>query len=198
MEQARMADVKLLLESAFEREDVTVRLILNCLYDIGVVNLINQRVANRPLNRLAQCSAKFSKPVVKIFAMRWFKRNCPQLITSWLYTKVKFEPKQIAQVVEAAEQAGSVQEIQEYGLAVGLDQQSTQKPDPLAIGQASILELAACRQKVKLLQARVRLLAVLLAGVSITLGGGLAWSVWQGAAWRTEPNSTVSIERPQP
>ena len=172
-EQARMANVMLLLEAMFDREDVTMRLILNYLYDIGSVNLINQRVANRPLNRLARCSARFSKPVVKIIVMRWFKRNCPKLITNWLYNKVKFEPKQIAQIVEEAEELKTSQEtIADQGIA---------------LRQASTLaELEGYRQKIRLLQARVRLLTLLLMGVTLTLGGGWAWSVWQ-----SQPHSPV-------
>ena len=159
-DQARMADVTLMLDSMFEREESTVEIIINCLYDIGSVHWIDQRVPNRSLNRLAQWSARWSKPVVKIIAMRWFKRNCPKLITNWLYTKVKFEPKQFAQVIEAAGEADIEQAI--------------------ASLQAPLLaELETYRQRVTMLQARVRLLSLLLVGVILTLGGGLAWSVWR-------------------
>lgn len=175
-DQVRMADVTLMLDSMFEREEATVEIILNCLYDIGSVHWIDQRVPNQSLNRLAQWSARWSKPVVRIIALRWFKHNCPKLITNWLYTKVKFEPQQFAEVVEAAGAADMEQ--------------------ALASLQAPLLaELEAYRQRVTMLQARVRLLSLLLIGVILTLGGGLAWSVSQ----QQQPHSSErSLERSAP
>jgi hypothetical protein len=32
-----------------------------------------------------------SKPVFRLFALRWFKKNCPHLITRWLFNQVRFE-----------------------------------------------------------------------------------------------------------
>ena len=90
MKQERKRDIKLLLENLFEREETTVKMILDCLYDVGSVNLINKKVPSRPLNPLLKSIARTSKPIFKIFALRWFKKNCPQLLTEWLYGKVKF------------------------------------------------------------------------------------------------------------
>jgi hypothetical protein len=156
-EQERMADVLFLLDLMFTREEATVKQILDGLYDIGSVNLINRRIQTRWLNRFAKWIARFSKPVFKIYAMRWVKRKCPQLITDWLYTQVKFEPKQIAQVVEAAEVAEAA-EIQ---------------------AAPAVTELELYRQEVRLLHSRVRLLTTLLIGVTVTLGSGLAWALWR-------------------
>lgn len=102
-EQEKMTDVSFLLETLFIREESTVKQIIDCLYDIGSLNLIDQRVRRRPLNRIAKWAARFSKPVFRIIALRWFKRNCPRLITNWLYTQVRFEPQKVAQVIEAAQ-----------------------------------------------------------------------------------------------
>jgi type II secretory pathway component HofQ len=89
-QQKRMNEIQLLLDSLFEREEATVKQILDCLYDVGAINLINKKFANRPLNRLLKLISRYTKPLFKVFALRWFKRNCPQLITEWLGTKVKF------------------------------------------------------------------------------------------------------------
>lgn len=151
LERDRMTDVMLLLETLFTREESTVKQVLDCLYDVGSVNLIDQRVQIRCLNRFAKWIARFSKPVFRGIALRWFKQNCPQLITEWLYTQVKFEPKQIAHVVEEVEEAAL---------------QPTLTP-----------ELDLYRQKVQLLRVRVRLLTTLLIGVTVTLGSGLVWSL---------------------
>lgn len=94
-EDERMRDVELLLESLFLREEVTLRLIADCLYDVGAVNLLNQRVHSRPLNRFMKVIARRSKPVFRFFMLRWSRKNCPHLITQWLYTQVDFSPSEV-------------------------------------------------------------------------------------------------------
>ncbi|AUT02373.1 hypothetical protein CLI64_19350 [Nostoc sp. CENA543] len=103
MTEERIHDVLLLLENLSYREETTVKLILDCLYDVGATNLINQKVRSRSMNRLLKMMAKFSKPVFRMIAWQWFKKNCPQLITNWLYEQVKFAsiaPQTAARIVE--------------------------------------------------------------------------------------------------
>jgi hypothetical protein len=90
IEEQRMKDVALLLDYMFEREEITVKRILDCLYDVGSVNLINQRVQVNLLNQLMKAIARMTRPVFRIVAYRWFRKNCPQLIADWLRTKVSF------------------------------------------------------------------------------------------------------------
>lgn len=102
----RIQDVTLLLQNLANSEEATIKLIIDCLYDIGSVNLINRKLHFRPLNRTIKLVAKMSKPVFRIIAWHWFKKNCPQLIANWLELKVAFEdptdlPQEIA--VEASE-----------------------------------------------------------------------------------------------
>ena len=94
-EDERMRDIELLLESLFLREEVTLRLIADCLYDVGSVNLLNQRIHSRPLNRFMKVIARRSKPVFRFFMLRWSKKNCPHLITQWLHSQVDFAPSEI-------------------------------------------------------------------------------------------------------
>ncbi|MEH1799553.1 MAG: hypothetical protein V7K64_07805 [Nostoc sp.] len=101
IEAERMHDVLLLLQNLINSEEATVKLILDCLYDVGSVNLINQKLRSKPLNRVMKLIARMSKPVFKILALNWFKKNCPQLITNWLHTQVSFKkppntPQQVA------------------------------------------------------------------------------------------------------
>ena len=91
MEAERMHDVLLLLQNLINSEEATVKLILDCLYDVGSVNLINQKLRLKPLNRVMKLIARMSKPVFRTLALNWFKKNCPQLITNWLHTQVSFE-----------------------------------------------------------------------------------------------------------
>ena len=105
IEAERMHDVLLLLQNLINSEEATVKLILDCLY-VGSVNLINQKLRLKPLNRVMKLIARMSKPIFKTLALSWFKKNCPQLITNWLHTQVTFEstqnkPQQVA--VEVAE-----------------------------------------------------------------------------------------------
>lgn len=94
-EEARIRDIEMLLESLFLREEVTMRLIADCLYDVGSVNLLNQRVRSRPLNRFLKVIAKRSKPVFRYFMLRWSKKNCPHMIADWLHSQVDFSPSEV-------------------------------------------------------------------------------------------------------
>jgi hypothetical protein len=90
LEAERVQEMLVLLTSLMAREEATIKLIIDCLYDIGYINFINKKVRFRPLNAIAKFIGKRSKPVAKIFAWRWFIKNCPQLIAKWLYVKVQF------------------------------------------------------------------------------------------------------------
>ena len=86
----RMRDIFLLLQQLVEREEVTLRLIIDCLYDVGSINLVNKKFHNKPLNGLMKAIATMSKPVVRIIALRWVKKKLPTLLTNWLEKKVSF------------------------------------------------------------------------------------------------------------
>lgn len=90
LKEEKMHEVLLLLDNLVEREEATVKDVLNRLYDVGSINIINKKVGFRPMNRLLKMIARLSKPAFRAVAWRWFKRNGPQLITNWLRTKVSF------------------------------------------------------------------------------------------------------------
>lgn len=87
-ERGRLRDVKVLLQNLTLQEEVTIKLIIDCLYDVGSVNILNTKVTWGPANRAVKLIARTSKPVFRIIAWRWFKSNCPDLITNWLASKV--------------------------------------------------------------------------------------------------------------
>lgn len=95
IEDDRMRDVELLLESLFLREEVTLRLIVDCLYDVGSINLVNRRVRSRPLNQIMKLVARYSKPVFRPLMLRWSRKNCPHMIAEWLHSQVRFRPKEV-------------------------------------------------------------------------------------------------------
>ncbi len=87
----RQHDVLLLLQHLAEREETTVKLILDRLYDFGAANLIENKLGSRSLKKLTKVAAKVSKPAFGVIALYWFKQNCPQLIADWLIEQVAFE-----------------------------------------------------------------------------------------------------------
>ena len=91
MEADRMRDVLLMLEGLVNREETTAKIILDCLYDVGSVHLINQKTPCRHLTGMMKLIARLSKPAFRFFALRWFKRTCPRLITDWLHSQVMFQ-----------------------------------------------------------------------------------------------------------
>jgi len=152
-EAERMQDVRLLLEHLSQSQETTIKLILDCLYDVGAVNLINQKVQPKPFNRLSKSVASVSKPAFRIIAYRWFKKNCPELITNWLHKKVSFGAKPTtldklnAQVVEVLP--------------------SSPQRSPLVVSQ-----------EMKRLRAQVRILAGMLVGAIALFGGATLWLVY--------------------
>jgi hypothetical protein len=91
LEEERMKNILLLLEHLFEREDTTVKLVLEYLYEVGSIRIIDKNIHIGFLNRSLKSVARMSKPVFKIAGLYWFQRNCPKLITDWLYSLVMFE-----------------------------------------------------------------------------------------------------------
>jgi hypothetical protein len=86
-ELERIETVALLLDNLFHREEATARSILNCLYDVGSVRLIEQKVPLKALRWPLKGIARYSKPIFRLLALRWFKKNCPWMITDWLFSQ---------------------------------------------------------------------------------------------------------------
>lgn len=97
-----MQNTHLLLENLAEREKATVTAILDNLYEVGSVRLIDQKVSIELLRAPLRGIARLSKPLFQIFAWRWFRRNCPELITNWLYQQVRFGDRSL--LLEAVEE----------------------------------------------------------------------------------------------
>ena len=83
-------EVLLLLQQLAVREEITVKLILNRLYDLGVLNIIRNKLHAPILKGLVRGLAKVSKPAAGFAGVYWFQQNCPQLLTDWLVDQVAF------------------------------------------------------------------------------------------------------------
>jgi len=90
-EDERLHDILLAVEQLFQREEKAVDFVLSCLYDIGSINLINNKVPISSLKPALRTIARFSRPAFRLIAVRWFHQNCPKLITNWLHSLVVFE-----------------------------------------------------------------------------------------------------------
>jgi hypothetical protein len=96
LEVERIQEVTFLLGQLFEREQQTVKAIVGCLLDVGIINFANRRIRFRPLRPVVKPVARVAKPVLVAFAYRWVRQNCPRLVSRWLRSKVQFCPPQRA------------------------------------------------------------------------------------------------------
>ncbi|AFY54607.1 hypothetical protein Riv7116_2075 [Rivularia sp. PCC 7116] len=156
IEEQKIHDVLLLLENLSSREEASIKLIIDCLYDIGHVNLINQKFRSRTLNKSLKLIARLSKPAFKVIAWKWYKSNCPQLIVNWLRKQVAFKPA--TTVKQAAE------------IEAGLEPEPKQPIHP-----TSVIKLESQNREVKHLRSQVRMLASLLVAVTAVFGGTVVW-----------------------
>ena len=90
-EEERIHDVLLILENLVTREELNIKLILDCLYDVGTANLIERQVQHRALKGSLKIIAKISKPACKEIIWRLVRKKIPQLITNLLYEEVRFK-----------------------------------------------------------------------------------------------------------
>ncbi|MEA5553079.1 hypothetical protein VB713_19220 [Anabaena cylindrica UHCC 0172] len=154
-EEKLMQDVLLLLKNLIYREEITVKLILNCLYDAGSTNLINQKFQSRTLNKTLKGISKLSKPAFRLIAWQWFKSNCPKLIANWLRSKIEFK------IVEN-------EKVENAKVEIVADNEDSNLIS-LQNHQYQVYE-------VQQLQSQVKLLASLLVGTVTILGGSFIWA----------------------
>ncbi|MGD1919111.1 MAG: hypothetical protein ACFCAD_09570 [Pleurocapsa sp.] len=90
--EERMRDVTLLLQQIVEREETSLKLIIDCLIDVGSINYANAKLSNPPLNKMMKVLVGYIKPIARMVALGWLKKNLPDLLTAWLEGKISFEP----------------------------------------------------------------------------------------------------------
>ena len=90
--EERMRDVTLLLQQIVEREETSLKLIIDCLIDVGSINYANKKLENPSLNKIMKVLVGYIKPIARMIALGWLKKNLPDLLTAWLEGKVSFEP----------------------------------------------------------------------------------------------------------
>ena len=149
------------------REETTVKLILDRLYDFGAANLIENKLGSRSLKKLTKVAARVSKPAFGVIALYWFKQNCPQLIADWLIEQVAFENSQT-----------TATEI------VKVESNSLQLAEPN-------------RSEITQLRSQVRLLTSILVTIIILGGGSFAWLFYspkvQPSSWMQPAKISTTI-----
>jgi len=156
-----MQDTHLLLTNLTEREKATVKAILDSLYDVGSVRLINKKITVQALRGPLKGIASLSKPVFRIFAWRWFRRNCPELITKWLYQQVRFGDRSL--LLEAVENEVEPIEVlpsPELPPAIAEKQPDTAAIAPIIEQQAK--EILALRGRITVLSTVVLMLTLVV------------------------------------
>lgn len=90
-QEERMRDVLVLLQNLTVQEEATIKLIIDCLYDVGSINIINKKISPNSANKLVKWIALRSKPMVRIIAWHWVKKKLPLKVTNWLSGKISFK-----------------------------------------------------------------------------------------------------------
>lgn len=93
-EAQKVADILLILEQLVQREDATVRFLMERLYDIGIYNLLKKKMPLSAVKPTLKRALRLPRPVFRFLSTRWFKQNGPRLITEWLHSLVDLEPKE--------------------------------------------------------------------------------------------------------
>jgi len=89
-EQERIDEVLRRLENLFQREQAVAKAVVDCLYEVGSVRLIEQKVPFKTLQWPLKGIAYYTKPLFRRLAVGWVKKNAPWMITRWLFEQVKF------------------------------------------------------------------------------------------------------------
>ncbi|MFY0609224.1 hypothetical protein [Candidatus Atelocyanobacterium thalassae] len=90
LEIEQKKNVILLVENLMEREEITIKMIIDCLYDVGSVNFVDKKFRLPSANKILKVIARLSKPSFRTIAFYWGKKIAPELITDWLLQKIKF------------------------------------------------------------------------------------------------------------
>ena len=154
-EKQRMNDVILLLKSLSYREEVTIKLIIDSLYDIGSINFINKKFRSRYLRKILKPISGMPKPLFRFFAWRWFLKNSPRLISKFLHKQVSFNTrKKLQKPVIVAKQ--------------NIQLEASIKPKTELVKQQ-------LNQEIIYLRSRVKWLTGILIGVITIFSSGFIW-----------------------
>ena len=111
-------EVLLLLQHLAESQEVTVKLILARLYDLGALNIIKNKLHSHALKEVVTGFAKISKPAFGVIGFYWFKQNCPKLIADWLVEQVAFSKTEDSSVGIVETSANNLPSLESSNLQI--------------------------------------------------------------------------------
>jgi hypothetical protein len=152
-------EVSILLKTLIYQEEITIKEIIDCLYDVGSTNLINEKFNFGTFNKTLKFMTKISKPAFKMLVWRWAKKNSPNLITNWLQSKVTFIRVEETRVEVMTED----ENLSLVSISPPPEENQTELP------------AAALRYQVKRLNLQVKLLTGILVTTITLFGGSLIW-----------------------
>lgn len=145
-EEQQIQEILLILEQLVQREDATVRFILERLYDIGTLNLLQKKLNAHPLTRLIKPVRRASRGTFRRVGTWWFQKYCPQLITDWLYSLVAFDPPE-----------------------------EEEKPPTIIVESPYALPPAELTREVSRLRSQTRWLMTIMVGAIVLFGSSFFW-----------------------
>ena len=147
-EQQKLVEILILLSQMFQREELTAKAIVGCLYDIAVLNLINKYTPFWGINGTLKFLSRFPRPVAQHLGVKLYVQpKCPKLITDWFYTLVEFA-----------------------------DDNDEEQVDVEVLPPQELLPvLKQNKQEIQSLQGRLKLLTSSLVAVIMVFGGSVAW-----------------------
>lgn len=151
-EQIKVQEITLILQHLIEREEVTVRFILDRLYEIATANMMRHHVRWRSLHPPLNQIAHLSQPLFRRVGIYWFNHKGADLIADWLHSLVRFEP----------EPEGKTRTLEPYEVANA----EVKRLPPSVITQ---------HPQVRQLRSQVRLLAVCLIGGVAVVSSSFFW-----------------------
>lgn len=168
-EQRKVQEIQLVLEQLVQREATTVRFIMERLYDVGLINVMNKKVKGHPLGHLVKPLSRASRGSFRYVGTRWFQAQGPKLITDWLYTLVNLEPKKRQANSKQPDVAVEYLDYSEYPM---------------------VLPPAELEQEVAQLRSQMRWFQVAMVGAIALLGSSFFW-----LDYNLKPAATELIEQ---
>ncbi|MGK7954894.1 MAG: hypothetical protein AB4063_06470, partial [Crocosphaera sp.] len=108
LEIEQKKNLMLLLENLMEREAATFKMIIDCLYEVGSLNLINKKVSLGLLRSLIKFIVKLAKTIFRSIAFYWVINNTPELITNWLLSKIMISAKPKKKTLKAGKNTSNI------------------------------------------------------------------------------------------
>ncbi|MGF1514254.1 MAG: hypothetical protein ACFB5Z_11240 [Elainellaceae cyanobacterium] len=174
----------MLLDGLFRAQEPVVKMILDRLYDVGSIHLIDQKVPARLPNRVTKAIAPGVKPIARTVGFIWFRKNCPKLIANWLYRTVS-SGQSLPLLLQELED--SEKEMLARVSLSDIDPVSTLPPGQPAQLASNRTAVESSNQEIRKLRSQVQFLLGALVGTVMLLGSTTLWLMRDSAPTLLSP-----------